>query len=287
MEITKSLLDEINKELQKENIGHRERPWKALARISEKLKTSISMPSKESDLIFDYFEKHGKPGSQEQGDFHKSIYYYDSEFWLVSIPLIYGTVQINALEALKEMPESIIKSLTQDKQNYWLYIFYWADCIDFGYGYDDLYVNKEYDSFGIQLLHAGYEELSSASSLILENPPNRRAIINARMATEMLLKSYICFKKGLSESEAKKLGHNLNEAFNQFIKCSGHMHLKKIKKLLEVFPKIHERYSQQTASNQEIFDAFSFAQSIGAILVREFTDRNTIEQIKPLTKSCT
>ena len=150
--------------------------------------------------------------------------------------------------------------------------------------YDDLYRNKNRDAFGRQLLCAGYEELSSATTLLLEHRPNKRAIMNCRMATEMLLKCFIAFKGGLTETQAKKLGHNLGNIFDEFLDVSGYQHLAEIKNLLRVFPDIHERYKAQEADNLSLFNGYCFAQSIGALIARAFTDRNTLPQVMTSNK---
>jgi len=284
MDLDDSLLEEINNKLRADDVEHRRRPWEAISLISAKLNRSISIPSAEADFIFKWFEANGKPGNQVQGHFHQGAFYYDSEFWSVDIPLIYGQVQLNSLDALHKMPEQIKSSLMSDKKNLWEYVYFWADCIDFGYACDDLIKTKSHDEFGIQFLKAGYEELSSATSLLLEHRLNQRAIMNCRMATEMLFKSFICLKQGLSEKEAKKLGHNLKKLLGKFIECSGYEHLKVLEKSLHVFPEIHERYNEQNTKKPELFEGYIFAQSIGALIAREFTDRNTLQHIMPSNK---
>jgi len=258
MDLDDSLLEEINNKLRANDVEHRRRPWEAISLISAKLNRSISIPSAEADFIFKWFEVNGKPGNQIQGHFHQGAFYYDSEFWSVDIPLIYGQVQLNSLDALHKMPEQIKSSLMSDKKNLWEYV--------------------------IQFLKAGYEELSSATSLLLEHRLNQRAIMNCRMATEMLFKSFICLKQGLSEKEAKKLGHNLKKLLGKFIECSGYEHLKVLEKSLHVFPEIHERYNEQNTKKPELFEGYIFAQSIGALIAREFTDRNTLQHIMPSNK---
>jgi len=274
-------LEKLNEELRKEDIEPRARPWEAIKRISERTNRSISFPSPETNFIFKWFELNTKPGSHTVGLLHKGVYYYDSAFWSVSIPIIFGSTQLNALDALNEMPPKIKNSLVENRKAIWDYVIFWADCIDFGYAYDDLYRSKKHDAFGRQLLTAGYEELSSATTLLLEHRPNKRAIMNCRMATEMLLKCFIAFKVGLTEFEAKRLGHNLEKIFDRFLDISKYQHLSEIKGLLRVFPDIHERYKAQEVNNASLFKGYCFAQSIGALIARAFTDRNTLPQVMP------
>ncbi|MBU1056497.1 MAG: hypothetical protein KKC46_22105 [Proteobacteria bacterium] len=282
--INESELEKLNEEFRKEDIEPRRRPFEALRRISMQTNRSIIFPSAEADFVFKWFEANTKPGAHTVGFQHQGTYYYDSTFWSVNIPIIFGSVQLNALDALHEMPQKIKDNLYGNRKAIWDYIIFWADCIDFGYAYDDLYKDKNHDTFGRQLLCAGYEELSSATTLLLEHRPNKRAIMNCRMATEMLLKCFIALKDGLTETQAKKLGHNLENIFVNFLEVSGYQHLAEIKNLLRVFPDIHERYKAQEADNLSLFNGYCFAQSIGALIARAFTDRNTLPQVMPSNK---
>jgi len=283
--ISESELEKLNEELRKEDLEPRARSWEAIKRISAQTNRPIIFPSAETDFIFKWFEANTKPGSHAVGLLHQGTYYYDSTFWKVSIPIIYGSVQLNALDALNEMPQKIKSSLFENRKAIWEYIIFWADCIDFGYAYDDLYRSKNQNTFGRQLLCAGYEELSSATALLLEHRPNKRAIMNCRMATEMLLKCFIAFKDGLTESQAKSLNHNLENIFDQFLDISNYQHLSEIKGLLRVFPDINERYKAQEVDNASLFDGYCFAQSIGALIARAFTDRNTLPKVMPSNKA--
>jgi len=283
--ISESELFELNEELRREDIAPGVRPWEAMRRISQRTKRSIDFPSAEANFIFEWFKLNTKPGSQEMGHLYQGAYYYDSTFWGVSLPITFGIVIINARDALYNMPDTIKKILANDKKAVNDYAFFWANCVDFGSTYEELYKDKNYDSFGRQLLNAGYEELSSATTLLLENRPNKRAILNCRMATEMLLKCFIAFKVGLSENQAKKIGHDLNELFNKFLEVSGNHNLSKIKDVLQVFPDIHERYKPQNIDNKSLFKGYCFAQFIGAVIARTFTDQDALSQIMSSKKA--
>lgn len=283
--ISESELEKLNEELRKEDIEPRARPWEAIKRISARTSLHMDVSSAESDFIFKWFETNTKPGSHTIGSLHQGVYYYDSAFWKVSIPRSYGRVQLNALDALHEMPQKIKSSLSENRKALRQYVIFWADCIDFAYAYNDLYGSKNHNTFGRQLLCAGYEELSSATTLLLEHRPNKRAIMNCRMATEMLLKCFIAFKDGLTKSQTKKLGHNLEKTFDRFLEISNYQHLSEIKILLRVFPDIHERYKAQEVNNSSLFEGYCFAQSIGALIARAFTDRNTLPQVMPSNKA--
>ena len=61
-------------------------------------------------------------------------FYYDSFFWKLEIPLGYGTVQSNALDALSQMPPPVKEQLQRDHSMMWKYILLWVDSVDYGFG---------------------------------------------------------------------------------------------------------------------------------------------------------
>jgi hypothetical protein len=267
----------LNTEFRAAGIVQRHRPWKAICRYSEEFNTSVDMSSDVAKKIFKWFEAHSKPGVHQVGSFYEAVYFYDSQFWIVSIPIILGTVQLNALDSLHEMPEGIKQEMMADHRQAWDYAIYWADCLDYGMGIDDLRKTQGLDEFGLQLLMSADQELRAATSILSQYRPNPRAILYCRMSLEIFFKSYVSLKTGLSEKEAKAIGHNLNEGLDRFIEVSGLNDWERTRDLLKVFPEIHQRYTEQDITFQRLWDGYSFAHSVGAVIIREFTDRNTLE----------
>ena len=277
--IDTKLLEEINDDLRREEIPHARRPFEAIMRVSKKLGISISMRSDESDIIFKWFKQREKPGSGAVGGVYKSAFYFDSEFWAVDIPIAYGTVSIGPFDYIRDMPETTIDALARTKGAQ--YLVFWADCADYGMGFDELRRNKHLDQFGIELLNAADQELRSTVSLLLERRPGARAILTARMATEMFIKSFLALSRGLSQEEAKSIGHDLETGLKELISASGLTNWQPIIDKLEVFPPIADRYREQSVSSSSLADAFAIAQSLGAVTTREFTNRRIIEQMMP------
>lgn len=269
----------LNKEFRDAGIDQRRRPWEAIRRYSEEFNTAVDISSDVAKTIFKWFEDHSKPGVHQVGSQYEAVYFYDSQFWVVSIPIMYGTVQLNALDCLHEMPDGIKQEMMADHRGAWEYAIYWADCLDYGMGIDDLRKMQGLDEFGYQLLMSANQELRAATSILSQHRPDPRAILNCRMALEIFFKSYIALKNGLTQSEAKAIGHNLNKGLDRFIEVSGLDDWERTRQLLSVFPEIHERYKEQDITFQRLWDGYSFAHSVGALIVREFTDRNTLQQV--------
>ena len=252
-------------------------------RVSKRLGISISMSSKESETIFNWFKDREKPGSGAVGGIYKSAYYFDSEFWAVDIPIIYGTVSIGPFEFIRNMPATTVDELARTEGAH--YLMFWADCADYAMGFDELRDNKHLNGFGIELLIAADQELRNTASLLLDTRPMSRAIFSARMATELFIKSFLALSRGLSKKEAKSIGHNLEAGLKEFISVSGRTDGSRVADKMAVFPPIEDRYRGQLVSGSTLADAFAIAQSLGAATTREFTDRRIIEQIKPQIES--
>ncbi|MGR5370739.1 hypothetical protein [Photobacterium damselae] len=278
MEQIDELLERINKEFMAEGIPHIQRSFLALSKLSIMLNKSIQFGSEESDYVHDWFSKRSKASSLCIGSLFEAAYYYDAEFWSVKIPIVFGTVNLGAFDALSDMPEINKEIIAQDRKQFWQYALFWADCVDFGYGLSDLSSQKS-DSFGMQLLNAGFEELQSATSALLSQKPNKRAIMSLRMASEMFMKSYLALKGHLDEKGARKLSHNLDDALKEVVEVSGQRFPNEVFQLVKLFPSIHERYAEQQASNKDIAHCYDFALSLGALVIRETTDRNIQAQV--------
>lgn len=277
--IPEGWLKKVNIEFRNAGIDQRHRPWEAISRYSTEFNTSVDISSYVAKKIFKWFESHSKPGVHQIGSLYESVYFYDSQFWTVSIPITYGTVKLNALECLPQMSEELRTEIMSQQNQAWDYVAFWADCVDYGMGIDDLRKTPGLNEFGVQLLMSGDQELRAATSILNQHRPDPRAILNCRMALEIFFKSFVALKVGLTEKHAKAIGHNLHKGLDKFIEVSGFDHWEKVRSTLSVFPEIHERYKEQDITSNILWEGYSFAQSIGAVIIREHTDRNTLEQM--------
>ncbi len=278
-DISDDYLKGLNAEFSSMGMEHRKRPWEALRRYSSDKGVPVGLSSSAANKIFAWFDVHSKPGVHLIGCLFESVYFYDGEFWKLSIPVSYGRVSLNALDSIIDMPESTQEQMMADNTAAWKYAIFWADCLDYAHGLEDISKDQKLHKFGKELLFAGSQELKSAIQLLGQSSPESRAILNSRMAVEIFIKSFIALKAGLDKKEAKKIGHNLSAGLEEFIKVSGFSHLKDIEDEFSIFPDIHERYSKQSLSRESLWKGFSIAQSFGTLVAREFTGRNTLEQV--------
>lgn len=277
--VSKEWITNLNTEFRAAGIEQQRRPWKAISRYSKDFNTTVDLSSDTAEFIFEWFKAHSKPRAHQIGNLYEGAYFYDSQFWLVSIPIGFGTFQLNALDCLHEMPEDTKQEMMADRMQAWEYVIYWANCLDYGAGIDDLRKTQNPNEFGTQLLMSADQELRSATSILSQLRPDPRAVLNCRMALEMFFKSYIALKVGLSETEARGIGHDLNKGLDRFIEVSELNYLEKTREHLKAFPEIHERYKEQDIAMRQLWDCYLFTQYIGAVITRKLTDRNVLEQV--------
>lgn len=85
--VTEEWLTNLNTEFRAAGIEQRRRPWEAIRRYSEDFNTSVNFSSDVAKTIFKWFEANSKPGAHHVGSLYEAVYFYDAQFWVVSIPI--------------------------------------------------------------------------------------------------------------------------------------------------------------------------------------------------------
>ncbi len=280
-ELTEEWLQKTNESFRKTDVPHIRRPWLAWDEWAKLTGKPIAMNNEVVSKIFSWFDKNTKSGSQQTSPMYTGAFYYDSCFWPVFVPIIYGTVNINACDALKTMPESIVKQLWKDQGKLKEYVSVCEDCFDYAFGFDDLQKTCTYGKFAQELLNSGDQEINALVALLLERIPNSKAMESARMSTEMFLKTYLATKDGLNENGAKnKIGHDLEKALDACLAVDPNSELKIIRSSLKIFPRIEDRYKGIERPPKELWSAYAVAQFVGATVVRTLSGRDVRKTIK-------
>lgn len=268
-------------QLRKEDIEPHKRPFEAIRRYSTEFNASVRFGSDLSEAIFEFFKSRSKPGAFNVGSLYKTIYYFDSEFWPVHIPIVYGSVSLDARQCLRKIPETIKDEIFSNKELAWDYMVFWADCVDYAFGVDDLSESTNLNPFGFELLQAADQELRGILTLIEDRRARGRAVLACRMAVELFFKSYLALKGALTKDEARRISHDLEKIFDRFLATSQYTNWASVRVLVQSFPPIHARYERVDFADRQLWKFVALAQSIGAVICREYTDRNVMSQILP------
>jgi hypothetical protein len=178
MNIPEELLIRLNEQYRQKEIPPIQRPFRALMDISRELSCSIVFPSASADRIFDWFVKNTKPGSHAIGALFTGAFYYDVCFWPLSVPVGYGSFQLNALTALDTMPEALKASLMSSHEATWALALYWADCVDYAYGVEELIKGTRLSPKAVSFIESGHHEFIGALSQLTTHRPNTKCSVS-------------------------------------------------------------------------------------------------------------
>ena len=193
-------LQKINREFRGQNVSVRQRPFLALDRYCKDFKVkALTLESPPAKAIFDWFSANTKPEAHHIGPMFTGAFYYDACFWPVNIPIGFGTFKLEATDCLRSMPDILKKDLISVSQDAWSFALFFADCLDYAYGFNDICEMTNFSSFGISLLKNADKELRTAISQLFEHHPNSGAAMSSRMSVEMYLKVFLVLKAGLFE----------------------------------------------------------------------------------------
>lgn len=254
-------------------VAVRARPMEALAAWSEKHgPTAFSSP--EARAIFDWYEKSYPPGSFSIGSLFTGAFYFDEAVWPVHVPVGYGTFSVTINKMVANMTKVTGDRLNRNGQALTTLTALGADCLDYGYGFDDLRNEPLASPLARDMLTSGHKELQGAVHVLLSERPNEKAAESAALATEMFLKSYLAQHAGLDEKGAKKIRHDLAEGLRQCIAHDSSSDLRMLQGTLGALPEIGGRYTPRSMTLKELWYAYSLAQFAGACVVRSMTDRD-------------
>ena len=277
--IPEEWLERFNRKLSEKGIPHARRPFDAISEWTKEHHCSITLDSPTAKFVFQWFEAHSPTGSHAIGSLFDGAFYFDAYFWKISVPVGFGTFQLNALDSIENFPDFLRNQLAADRWQLTNYVSLWVDVTDYGYGIHDLRGGK-LSGFAGQLASSADRELRATVRLLTElRRTNPKAIEAARMATEMFLKAYLAVHTGLDELQAKRISHDIRKAVERCKRVKGLLDFEEIAKRIGVFPAIDSRYESKVYDDVQLWQAYCVAQFTAATFVRSLTDRDTRPQI--------
>jgi hypothetical protein len=252
---------------------------KALSELSTRISRPIVIGSPLADQVFEWFKTNTKPGAHAIGAMFTGVFYYDASFWPVTIPVGYGEFHLNPLNALESMPAPLRQTLWQETTPRGVYLHYWADCFDYGYGVDILLRSERLDERARRFLKNADGELRTAVAPLLTLRPTLKAILGFRMACEIFMKVFLIQEKNLSDQDLRTLGHHIDRLARA---CSDVRPLKEfdlIEQGANAFPGVAERYDGEPKNPYVVFDAAFLTQLTAATITRLYSPYDTRPQM--------
>ena len=264
-----------------EGISHRGRPFQAMSDFTREHSCTLAMDDPLTKRIFDWFYDHSPPGAHQMGSVYTGVHFYDTAFWPIRVPLIFGEVSVNALSCLETMPAQIKKVLQESRRDIWTYMLHWVNCMDYGYGQMDLEGSSRLQPRASKFFRAAHSELVGANAQLLEVRPNVKAILGMRMATEIFLKAVLVQECNLTDSQLMRFSHKLEDTSKACAEATKEKAFEEIGKRVSVYPPVSARYDDTEWSSTSVWQAASLTQQTGAVVARLYTDRDLWASITP------
>jgi hypothetical protein len=273
-DIPENWLEQINRKMSDAGVPYIQRPLLAIRAWSLDKDVAVRIPSPTSDHVFKWFYRNSPEKAHQIGPLFTGLFYFDVYFWPVNVPLAYGRVNLDPFTSLNAMPESVSARLRSETAVHGDYLALWADCVDYGFGRDDLRGNNTISGFAASLFAAANAHLEATIAVLREKHPNPKAMDSGRMATEIFLKSFLAAHGGLSEKGAIEISHNLELALNECLRTRPTSELSRLQARVAQFPGVKARYEGVTYNHVDLWNAYGTAQFAGSAVVRSLSDRN-------------
>jgi hypothetical protein len=203
------------------------------------------------------------------------VFFFEDIFWRVAIPLVFGTPNVNTMDALRIMPPDVKQRLCARRDTVREYLMLWADCYDYDTGYQDSHTIFATGAFLGEMIESTERELTSAISDLCQQRPNSKAMHSARDATEKAIKAYLAYHANLTPERAKKhFGHKLDIVIQEVTRHAPTSALVEVQKDLDAFAPYEDRYTSSTYTRPQLWRAYRLAQYTTAEVLRTITGRN-------------
>jgi hypothetical protein len=272
-------LTAANEQYRAEEIPFRARPFRAMSDYTREHQCTLEMGSPTAKDIFRWFEEHSAPGSHAMGAMFTGSFYYDAFFWPLHIPIVYGEAPINAFNCLETMPLALKDRIAASREDLWRLALYWADCVDYAYGFDDMSKEGKLSARALEFAVSGSHELMGSIAQVVSPRPNTKAILGFRMATEIFLKAILVQESGATEAALKRFGHKIGDLATECQRLTGNSSYVEIARSAAVFPDVAERYEGSEWPLAQVWQSALIAQAAASCMARRYSDRDLRSQV--------
>ncbi|WP_341365000.1 hypothetical protein P8T57_07035 [Thalassospira sp. SN3W] len=212
------------------------------------------------------------------GGVHGGVYMFRDVFVQISIPMIYGQVELDIL-SLTDMSDLQKKLLCMNPEFLAQFADQLIDVFDFGaglVGFDDAV--KLEDELLPKFELAKYQ-LHAAAAVLCSSFDYRGALQSGLLAAELVLKAGLS-ASGYTASQLKGLGHNLDKCVSAFCEKNSAADFDRMSHASKALPKfVENRYSSAQPDRRSAGEFVMTSQYIAGEVVRQFSKWSIRERI--------
>ena len=239
----------------------------AWGELSKKTEEPVDGHDPRVERIFEWFEKNTEPGAQLIGPAFVGVFYYDTSFWPLHVPVVFGRARVDLRRTLPTMPESIKNEVFETSEQFQRFSNRWDHCAGYGIGLMEIGRMEPRSDFFEGMLRSARQELSAAVSLLLERQPNAKAAESSQLATEMFLKSLLATQANFGDRDARRINHDVGAAMDACVSLVAEPRLQRLRPLMDEFPSMSERYAGSKPAAAALVKSYEIAQATGAVVV--------------------
>src|SRR5687768_12327796 len=103
LEPSDSWLHAANERYRAADTPPKQRPWLAWSDFAREREVTIDSTHPIVKRIFSWFRANTQEGSMSMGPLFRAAYYFDTSFWPLDIPVVFGTVALDLFSRLTTM----------------------------------------------------------------------------------------------------------------------------------------------------------------------------------------
>ncbi len=278
----KNWLESTNARYSAEQMPYQHRPLRALLDYSRDFGCKFAHDAPIAQSILNWFYERSAPGSHAIGSIFTGAFYFDAYFWPLNIPIGYGSFKINPFDCLESMPNVIKENVAKSPEDSDGLLKYWVDCCDYAYGLDEIQKLNLLTPGTLSFIENGNLELSGAIDQLVTTKPNPKAILSLRFACEIFMKALLIEKKGLDNTQLKKLSHSIKDIAKECYTVSGVSEFKIVADSAIIFPDVSDRYDGSSRNLCDVWSAVVITQVAATTVIRCFSKRDMRSQTPSL-----
>lgn len=198
------------------------------------------------------------------------------QFYLVNVPLGYGTFAIDPLRCIDISSEELNRFWQYHPNQIWRAIYSVADLFDIAYGINDAITRKENEGSTTYFDKACSHIINATSHLTLPHPQNIDAVVQSScLAAELALKGSLSYL-GINEKDFKtEFKHDLVKSAKKLIDIQSTYNDTKLLDACKNFPNyVESRYNKHGLSRIQLLELAMRAQFVTAEAVRRISNRD-------------
>jgi hypothetical protein len=220
-----------------------------------------------------------RPKDLAIGGVHGGVYMFRDVFIQISIPLIYGKVELDLLK-LTDMNDVQKKFLVMNPAFLAQFADQVIDIFDFGAGFVGFDQACKLDDTVLPKFGLAKYQLQAAAATLCTSFEYQGALQSGLLASELVLKAGLT-AKGYTDGQLKKLGHNIRKCVDAFCEANSDADFDRMKSVADAFPKfVENRYALSQPSRISTGEFVMMSQYIAGEVVRQFSKWSVRERIE-------